>query len=170
MSTTAEYTYCPYCATALVPLEESGRVRQACPRQGCGFIHYGNPLPIVAAIVELPSGVVLVRAHGWPEKIFGLVTGFLEAGESPEDGVLREVQEELGLSAGIEGLVGAYAFAVQNQVILAYHLRSEGTIELGSELESYKVIPVERLRPWPFGTGLAVEAWLHSRRVEAGKK
>ena len=35
--------------------------------------------------------------HGWPEKWFGLVSGFLERGETPEEGMRRELAEELAL-------------------------------------------------------------------------
>jgi len=53
----------------------------------------------------------------WPKSWFGLVTGFLERGESPEAGCLREVQEELGLDeAEIVSLIGVYEFTVRNEV------------------------------------------------------
>lgn len=155
--------FCPQCATPLSDLREEGRDRRACPKEGCGFIHYGNPLPVVAGIVELDGAVVLVRGKGWPEKMFGLVTGFLEAGETPEQGILRELREELGLEGEIGGLVGAYAFEMRNELIVAYHVRARGTVALGAELEAFKQVPIEKLRPWDFGTGLAVKDWLTAR-------
>lgn len=156
--------YCSRCATALAPREDSGRARLACPREGCGFVHYDNPLPVVAAIVERGPKVVLVRSRGWPEGMYGLVTGFLERGESPEDGVLREVREELGLEGTVSSLVGAYTFEVRNELIVAYHVvAAEGPITVGEELEGFKEVPTEKLRPWPFGTGHAVRDWLARR-------
>ena len=158
--------FCPRCAT---PLEErivDGRRREACPREGCGYVLWDNPLPVVAAIVEHESGVLLVRQAGWPEKFFGLVTGFLEKGETPEEGVLREVKEELDLEGHVVTLVGVYPFVERNQVIIAYHVKAEGTPRLGEELEAYKPIPPDKLRPWPMGTGLAVKDWLERRRAE----
>ena len=157
--------YCPSCARELVRKEAGGRERPACPDPACGFVAWGNPVPVVAAIVEHPDGVILVRSKGWPEKMFGLVTGFLEADEDPESGVLREVKEELGLDGRVESLVGAYAFGEMNQVILAYHVRASGPIAVGEELEGYKAIAPEKLRPWPFGTGHAVAAWLARRKA-----
>lgn len=156
---TSSYRFCPRCGTSL-----SGGERPACPRPGCNFVHYNNPTPVVAAILELPGGVVLVRNRGWPEKMFGLPTGFLEAREDPTAAVVREVREELGLEAEVLSLVGAYPFPLQNQVILAYHLRAGGEVHRGEELEDHRVIPVERLKAWPFGTGLALEDWLSKRR------
>ena len=179
--------YCPRCAAPLITRTDEGRERQVCEREGCGFIHYDNPLPVVAAIVETPEGVVLVRNHGWPDKWFGLVTGFLERGETPEQGILREIQEEIGLSAEVVSLIGAYtsgpviggmnppagataaldAFPQRNELIVAYHVRASGEIALGPEIEAYKRVPVEKLRAWPFGTGEAVRDWLARRAAGA---
>lgn len=138
-------------------------MRLACPDEQCGFVFYDNPLPVVAAIVEHEGEVLLVRQRGWPEKWFGLVTGFLEKGETPEAGVLREVSEELGLRGEVVSLIGVYAFEQRNEVIMAYHVRAHGEVRLGAELEGYKRVPKEKLRPWPFGTGHAVRDWLASR-------
>lgn len=159
-----EMRFCPRCAAELTDQVEAGRTRRACPKEGCGFIHYGNPLPVVAAIVEHEGTVVLVRAHGWPEKFFGLVTGFLEAGESPEQGVLREVKEELDLDGEVIGLIGAYSFELRNELIVAFHVRARGELKLGAELAGFKRIAPEKLRPWELGTGLAVRDWLALRR------
>jgi NADH pyrophosphatase NudC (nudix superfamily) len=161
----AEFRFCPQCATALVEKSLHGRQRPACPKEGCGFIHWGNPTPVVAAIVEHEGHVLLARAKGWPEKMFGLITGFLEAGETPEAGILREVKEELGLDGAVVSLVGAYAFEMRNELILAYHVRATGTVTLGEELEAFKAIAPDKLKPWPFGTGLAVKDWLERRRA-----
>ena len=61
-------------------------MRRVCLAGGCGYIHYDNPTPVVAGIVELGSNVVLVRNRGWPADWYGLVTGFLERGETAEKG------------------------------------------------------------------------------------
>lgn len=161
--------YCLRCGTALVPVTIEGRERRRCPAPGCGFVHYGNPLPVVAAIVEHDDGaggepaVVLVRQKGWPEGWFGLVTGFLERGETPEEAVLRELEEELGVRGEIVSLVGVYAFSQRNEVIMAWHVRARGEIARGEELEAHKRVPIAKLRAWPFGTGLAVKDWLARR-------
>jgi len=158
-----EHKYCPLCGEALKEAEIGGRRRKVCPSTTCEYVHWDNPTPVVAAIVELDGSLVLVRNRGWPAKMFGLVTGFLERGESPEDGVQREVREELGLECDGAELVGVYAFEAMHQVILAYHVPARGPIELGDELEEHKRVPIDRLKPWPFGTGHAVRDWLARR-------
>jgi NADH pyrophosphatase NudC (nudix superfamily) len=155
------YKFCPQCASSLVSDEIAGRTRSKCP--ACDFVHWDNPIPVVAAIVEHEGRVILTRNKGWPEKWLGIVAGFLEKGETPEQGVLREVQEELGLPGEIVAFVGHYAFKLRNQVIFAYHVRIQGEITLGEELESIKALPPEEIRPWDIGTGPALKDWLAGR-------
>ena len=156
--------FCPSCGTTLGERAEGGRARAACPAEGCGRVLYDNPTPVVAAIVERGASVVLVQNKGFPSHWFGLCTGFLERGEDPAEGVLREVKEELGLDGEVVELVGVYAFLPMNQVIIAYHVRATGEIAMGEELAAYEEIPIAKLRPWPFGTGDAVRDWLAKRR------
>ena len=155
--------FCPRCGRALVTREDAGRPRLACPDADCGFVFYDNPLPVVAALVEHEGRVLLVRNHGGPEKWFGLVAGFLERGETPAEGVLRELREELGLTGEIVRLIGVYGFPERNEVIAAYHVRASGTVVQGEEIAQVRAVPPERLRPWPFGTGQAVADWLATR-------
>jgi NADH pyrophosphatase NudC (nudix superfamily) len=163
-----EMKFCPSCASPLRPHTTEGRERLACSSESCDYVFYDNPVPVVAALVEHGQTVLLVRGKGWPEKWYGLVTGFLEKGESPEQGVLREVREELGLRGEVISFIGAYPFAEMNQVILAYHVRGQGEIAMGEELAGVKAIPPDKLRPWPLGTGHAVRDWLERRAQEPG--
>ncbi len=158
-----EHRFCPWCASSLVVRESAGLPRRLCDAIDCGYIHYDNPLPVVAALVEHEGSVLLARNKGWPAGFFGLVTGFLEKGESPEEGVLRELKEELDLTGQVVKLIGVYPFPMRNEVIIAYHVKAEGTVALSDEIEAYKRVAPEKLRPWPMATGLAVADWLKSR-------
>lgn len=157
------YHHCPRCGAALAPRHDGERERLACTAEGCTFIHYENPTPVIAALVEHDGDVLLVRNQGWPESWFGLVSGFLERGENPEDGALREVAEELGLTGEVVSLIGVYGFEARNEVIVAYHVRAAGTVSLSPEIAAVKRVSPERLKPWPFGTGRAVADWLARR-------
>jgi NADH pyrophosphatase NudC (nudix superfamily) len=155
--------YCPLCGSDLVAVEIDGKPREKCSSEKCDFTFWNNPIPVVAAIVELGDDVILVRNKDWPEKMFGLVTGFLEEGETVEDAIIREVNEELGLQARIQSFIGCYSFFQMNQLILAFHVKADGKIVLGEELIEFKAVPPDRLRPWKFGTGYAVSDWLKKR-------
>ena len=159
-----KFVYCPRCAAALEDrVDHEARVRPTCPAESCGFVAYDNPTPVVAAIVQHGEDVVLARNHGWPETWFGLVTGFLERGESPEDGILREVREELCVDGVLERFVGLYTFEMMNQLIIAYHVTIEAQPVAGAELAAIKHVPITKVRPWPGGTGDALSDWLNQR-------
>ena len=159
--------FCPQCRTPLVALALGGRDRLSCPEAECGFVHWDNPVPVVAAVVEHEGRVVIARNAAWPEGKFGLITGFLERDETPEAGILREVEEELGLQGELAGFIGNYAFMPRNQLILAYHVRARGTIRLNEELVEVRRLLPEEIQPWELGTGPALRDWL-ARRTAAG--
>lgn len=167
MAAAAGYQYCPQCATPLIARHDGERDRQTCP--ACGFVHWNNPTPVLAAIIELAdqgSQVLLARNAAWPEKMFGLVTGFMEAGESPEDGIRREIAEETSLLVSELSLVGVHEFMRMNQVIITYHAVASGEVVLSPELVEYKLLPPEKVKCWPMGTGQALAQWLRGRGIE----
>jgi NAD+ diphosphatase len=159
------FSYCPSCAAPLLEKTIEREVRRACSA-GCGFVHYDNPTPVVAAVVEHHGEIVLARNRAWPRSFYGLITGFLERGESPQQCVVREVKEELDLDAEMPTLIGVYPFERMNQVIIGYHVAATGTITLNEELDDYRHVPCDRCRVWPGGTGLALRDWLRSRGFE----
>jgi len=154
--------YCPLCANELTSTEKEGKAYLTCPDAGCGFIHWNNPVPVVAAIIELNDKILLVHNTSWPEKMLGLVSGFLDEKEAPNQAVQREIKEELNLDTLEVKLVGVYPFEQMNQVIIAYHARCTGEISLNEELDGYKLLEKSKLKPWNFGTGFAVRDWLES--------
>ncbi len=162
------WNFCPQCATPLemMTLEEDGgpKARLRCP--ACGFTQWNNPTPVLAAIVEIDGKVLLARNAAWPQKMFALITGFMEAGESPQEGIAREVKEETNLDVSATQLVGVYEFLRMNQVIIAYHVRAEGEVRLSPELADYRLYELDELRCWPAGTGYALADWLRTRGHE----
>ncbi len=167
----AQFRFCPQCATelALVTQEEDGgpKERLRCP--ACDFTHWNNPTPVLAAVIECvdrEGQVLLARNAAWPGRFFGLITGFMEAGETPEEGIRREVAEETSLQVDALNLIGVWDFQRMNQIIIAYHAQARGEIKLSPELVEYKLIPPEEVRCWPAGTGQAMATWLRSRGIE----
>ncbi|ODU09948.1 MAG: ADP-ribose pyrophosphatase [Rubrivivax sp. SCN 71-131] len=166
-----EHRYCPNCATPLqmiVALEDSGnKERLRCP--ACAWTHWNNPVPVLAAVIECSDRdgqLLLARNALWTHRMFGLVTGFMEAGESAEEGIAREVAEETALQVQSLALIGVYDFQRMNQLIIAYHARAQGEIRLSPELAEYKLFTPQTVRCWRAGTGLALADWLRSRGHE----
>ena len=162
---TSPFQYCPTCATPLqliVQAEDGGdKERLRCP--ACGWTHWNNPTPVLAAIVEYQGQVLLARNAAWPGKMFALITGFMEAGESPEEGIAREVKEETNLDCTQVNLVGAYDFQRMNQLIIAYHVVAHGDVCLSPELAEYRLFAPQDMVCWPSGTGQAMAQWLRDR-------
>lgn len=160
--------FCPSCAAPLAlrtALEDGGpKERLRCTV--CDWTHWNNPTPVLAAVVECADRggqVLLARNAAWAGRRFALITGFMEAGESAEAGIAREVQEETSLQTLSTRLIGVYDFQRMNQLIVAYHVLAHGEIKLSPELAEYKLFAPQDLRCWQAGTGQALADWLRGR-------
>jgi len=171
MTIRGDIRWCPACAAELAPIvaaEDGGdKTRLRCP--ACGWTHWNNPTPVLAAIVQCSDRddqLLLARNAAWTGRMFALITGFMEAGESPEEGIAREVMEETGLTSDRVTLVGVHEFKRMNQVIITYHVQAHGEIRLSPELAEYRLFAPADVRCWPAGTGLALAQWLQAQGLE----
>ena len=162
---TAEFKVCPQCATPLqliTQLEDGGdKERLRCT--ACDFTHWNNPTPVLAAVIEYEGKILLARNAAWAGKMYALITGFMEAGETPQGGITREIQEETNLATSELNLIGVYDFQRMNQIIIAYHAVCSGEVKLSPELVDYKLYGFDEVMCWPAGTGYALADWLTSR-------
>ena len=140
----SQLNFCPNCASPLQllsKLEDGGeKARLRCA--ACDWTHWNNPTPVLAAIVECSDQdglVLLARNAAWPGRMFALITGFMEAGETPEEGIAREVKEETNLDVDSLKLIGVYDFQRMNQLIVAYHAVAQGEVALSPELAEYRL-------------------------------
>lgn len=85
--------YCPVCGTAT---EQQTDIMKKCPQ--CGYELYPPISTAIIVLVRRGDEVLLVHARNFRGTFFGLVAGFLEAGETLEQCVRREVKEETGLT------------------------------------------------------------------------
>jgi NADH pyrophosphatase NudC (nudix superfamily) len=164
------FNFCPHCATPLqmISADEDGGPKDRLRCAACGWTHWNNPTPVLAAIIEMPEHggqVLLARNAAWPGRMFALITGFMEAGETPQEGITREVAEETSLQVDSLDLVGVYDFKRMNQVIIAYHAMAHGEVRLSPELAEYRLYRPEDIKCWRAGTGYAVADWLTARGI-----
>lgn len=159
----SDYQHCPRCTAPLQSQTQDGFERRICRADGCGFVYWGNPTPVVAAVVEHEGKLLLARNVAWPPGTFALITGFLERNEIPAEAAQREVAEEVGLRPLGATFIGHYTFERMNQLIIAFHVPAEGTVTLNEELAEWKHVAFEAATYWPAATGLALRDWLHSR-------
>lgn len=91
-----------------------------------------TPLLTVDCVVLDPTGRVLLIKRGRPpfEGLHALPGGFVDVGETVEDGCRREVMEETGLKVGKLTLVGVYSDPERDprghtaSVVFLAHVRS----------------------------------------------
>ncbi|MCB1381923.1 MAG: NUDIX hydrolase [Notoacmeibacter sp.] len=87
----------------------------------CGFIDYKNPKIVVGSVVRHEGRILMCRRAIEPRKGFWTVpAGYMELGETPEQGAAREAQEEACASIRIEGLLAVYSVPRISQVQLIY--------------------------------------------------
>jgi ADP-ribose pyrophosphatase YjhB (NUDIX family) len=131
------YSFCPVCAAALERTSGPVAVCDLYTCRKCGFEFWQNSKPSVAAIVTRTiDGVphlLLTRRGIDPHKgMWDMPGGYLKNGESPEEGLAREMQEELGTTVtslelfmtGIEEYHRADV-AEEARFVLSLHYRCE---------------------------------------------
>ena len=165
------FRFCPSCATALalISQDEDGGPKQRLRCPECAYTHWNNPTPVLAAVIECADRdgqILLARNAAWPGRMFALITGFMEAGETPEEGITREVAEETSLTVDALKLIGVYDFQRMNQIIIAYHALARGEVKLSPELAEYRLYAPQDVRCWRAGTGYALAEFLRSRGHE----
>ena len=86
--------YCPDCGdlTFLKNIPNDRLPRKVC--QGCDQIHYENPKIIVGSLPVINNSVLLCKRAIHPSiGMWTIPSGFMELGESLEDGARREALE-----------------------------------------------------------------------------
>lgn len=84
--------FCPVCGTAT---EQHTPIMKKCP--SCGYELYPPISTAIIVLIRRGKEILLVHARNFRGTFHGLVAGFLEAGETLEQCVVREVMEETGL-------------------------------------------------------------------------
>lgn len=159
--------YCIKCGKILTKKVIDQKERFCCTDINCGFIYWNNPIPVVGIIVETDRGIVLAHNKLAPKGIFSIITGFLEADETPELASQRETKEELGLDTIETNFIGVFPFSKVNQIIIAYHIVATGQIELNEELDEYKIVQKDELLDYSKNHKFEVQEWLNKLNVLA---
>ncbi|MBQ6379648.1 MAG: NUDIX domain-containing protein [Prevotella sp.] len=89
------FRYCPKCGSKF--FEINNFKSKHC--SNCGFTYYQNPSSSTAAFILNSKGELLVARRGKEPAIgtLDLPGGFVDNGESGEQGIIREIKEETGL-------------------------------------------------------------------------
>jgi ADP-ribose pyrophosphatase YjhB (NUDIX family) len=118
---TNRIAFCRHCGHAVehkVPPDDN-RERAVCP--SCNTIHYQNPLNVVGTVPVWDDQVLLCKRAIEPRYgLWTLPAGFMELGETTEQGALRETDEESGAQVRLEGLFTVLNVTRVGQVHLFY--------------------------------------------------
>src|SRR5581483_586488 len=141
--------FCPHCGGPVQfgPVPGEGRDRHAC--SVCAAVFYENPKIVVATLPRHSDGLVLIRRGIEPGYgLWGYPGGFLELGETVEEGAVRETWEETGYEVELGPSVGIYSRPQAGVVVLVFAARViGGALRLSPEtLEVRAFAPAEL--PW----------------------
>ena len=112
----ATHRFCGRCATPteLTPGERAMR----CP--ACKLSAYPRIAPAIIVLVR--KGDLALLAHGarFPAPFYSTLAGFVEAGETLEETLLREVEEEVGIEVGDIRYFGSQSWPFPNSLMLGF--------------------------------------------------
>ncbi len=116
--------HCKVCGGATeyrIPADDN-RDRAVCT--ACGTVNYENPLNVVGTVPVWGEQVLLCRRNIEPRYgLWTLPAGFMEIGETTEEGALRETDEEAGARIELQGLFTVLNVARIGQLHLYYRAR-----------------------------------------------
>jgi NAD+ diphosphatase len=114
-----------FCANCGAPtaLNDAGYSRH-CPN--CGAEHFPRTDPVVIMSVEHEGRLLLGRRVGAPAGRVSVLAGFVAPGESAEEAVVREVQEESSIVARDPEYVTSQPWPFPASLMLGFHACSDG--------------------------------------------
>jgi ADP-ribose pyrophosphatase YjhB (NUDIX family) len=144
--------FCSQCGAQLELRRPEGDELERHVCTDCGEIHYQNPRVVVGAVCSWGDRVLLCRRAIEPRAgLWTIPAGYLELGESAEEGAAREAWEEARARIEITGLLAVYSVVRIDQVQLLYRARlispetAAGPETLELDLFDWHAIPWEEL-------------------------
>ena len=89
------HRFCPNCGSVTYSAY-AGHMRQ-CTNEACNRHHFPRTDTAVIVVISEGDACLLGRQAVWPEGMYATIAGFLEPGETLEQAVAREAQEETGV-------------------------------------------------------------------------
>jgi NAD+ diphosphatase len=115
--------YCPRCGAATEPVAAGSSRR--CVNDGSEQFPRSDPA-VIMLVTDPDDRALLGRNAQWPPGRVSILAGFVEAGESAEQAVAREVQEETGLVVGQIRYVGSQPWPMPHSLMLGFRAHADG--------------------------------------------
>jgi NAD+ diphosphatase len=116
------HQFCGRCG-ARTERNKEERVR-ACPR--CGLASYPRISPAIIVAVTREDRILLARARRFPTAMYSVIAGFVEPGESLEQCVHREIEEEVGITVKNLRYFGSQSWPFPNSLMVAFTAEHAG--------------------------------------------
>ncbi len=114
-----EHRYCGRCGAACY--KHHRELAMACP--DCGFFQYPRINPCIIVLITRQDKALLAQGVRFPDGLYSCLAGFIEAGETAEEAVQREVREEVGIEIADLRYYGSQAWPFPHSLMLGYHAR-----------------------------------------------
>ena len=117
------HRFCANCGAA-TEATDGGHERRCA---ACGAHHFPRTDPvIIVRVVDDRDRLLLGRQDSWPEGRFSVLAGFVEPGETLEEAVRREVQEESGVEVGAVAYVASQPWPFPSSLMIGFNAQASG--------------------------------------------
>lgn len=116
------HRFCANCGTRTQIVR--GGWSRSCP--ACGSEHYPRVDPVVIMLAECEGALLLGRQPQYPPGRYSALAGFVEAGETIEDAVARELQEEAGIEVFEVSYVASQPWPFPSSLMIGCWARASG--------------------------------------------
>lgn len=119
----ASHRFCGRCGTATTA-HPRGERAMACP--ACHASYYPRINPCMIVLVTRGEELLLARAQRFSTPMYSTLAGFVEAGESVEETLVREVREEVGVDVRNARYFGSQPWPFPSNLMLGFHAEYAG--------------------------------------------
>ena len=114
--------------------ERMGHLR-VCADDACAQVQFPRSDPAIITLIRRGERALLVHQTEWPERRFSTLAGFVEPGESLEQALAREVDEEVGLAAERTEYFASQPWPFPHTLMVGFRTEAgPGDVVLGDEL------------------------------------
>jgi len=145
-----------YCGRCGAPMHDrAGERAKHC--DACGYVAYPRISPAMMVLVTREREVLLARANRFPGAMYSALAGFVEAGESVEDCIHREVREEVGIDVTDLHYFASQSWSFPHSLMIAYtaHYAGGDLVPDASEIADARWFALNALPDLPSPVSIA---------------
>lgn len=162
-----EHRFCGRCghATETSPSD----IGMRCSDPDCGLVVYPRVAPsVIVLVIDDQDRALLGRSPRFVEGMYSTLAGFIEAGESAEHAIRREIYEEVGVRVKDPVYFGTQSWPFKHSLMMGYFAKhGSGDVRVdGVEIEDARFFSRDQLPPLPPSASISralIETWRMGR-------